>query len=77
MGDFAGARREHDRAIKMVDNPMDELYVKYLRALELAAVQDKLGNAADAQSARICLKYHRSSEPEWFLATHNFQANSN
>lgn len=33
MGDFAGARQEYDRAITMADNPMDELYVKYLKAL--------------------------------------------
>lgn len=33
MGDFQGAREEYDRAIQMADNPMDELYVKYLKAL--------------------------------------------
>lgn len=43
----------------------------------LAAVQEKLGNAAAAEAARTCLKYHRSSEAEWFLATHNATAQSN
>ncbi len=38
---------------------------------QLAAVQEKLGNAAAAEAARTCLKFHRSSEAEWFLATHN------
>src|SRR5579864_2747853 len=33
MGDFAGARQEYDRAIPMAKNTLDELYVKYLRAL--------------------------------------------
>jgi Flp pilus assembly protein TadD len=44
---------------------------------QLAAIQEKLGHAADAQAARTCLKYHRSSEAEWFLATHNVSAQSN
>lgn len=44
---------------------------------QLAAVQEKLGHAAEAQAARTCLKYHRSSEAEWFLATHNTTAQSN
>ncbi|HKW32112.1 MAG TPA: tetratricopeptide repeat protein [Candidatus Acidoferrum sp.] len=43
----------------------------------LAAVQEKLGNAAAAEAARTCLKYHRSSEAEWFLATHNSAPRSN
>ena len=38
---------------------------------QLAAVEEKLGNASAAEAARTCLKYHRSSEAEWFLATHN------
>ncbi|HEY6943827.1 MAG TPA: tetratricopeptide repeat protein [Candidatus Acidoferrum sp.] len=38
---------------------------------QLAVVYEKLGNAAAAEAARTCLKYHRSSEAEWFLATHN------
>lgn len=38
---------------------------------QLAAVEEKLGNAAAAEAARTCLKYHRNSEAEWFLATHN------
>jgi tetratricopeptide (TPR) repeat protein len=33
MGDFKAARQEYDRAIKMADNPRDELYAKYQRAL--------------------------------------------
>jgi tetratricopeptide (TPR) repeat protein len=33
MGDFAGARQEYDRAIPMAQNLLDELYVKYLKAL--------------------------------------------
>lgn len=44
---------------------------------QLAAVQEKLGHAADAEAARTCLKYHRSSEAEWFLATHNVTMQSN
>jgi tetratricopeptide (TPR) repeat protein len=44
---------------------------------QLAAVQEKLGNAAGAEAARNCLKYHRSSEAEWFLATHNATTQSN
>jgi hypothetical protein len=42
-----------------------------LALAHLAVVQEKLGNAAAAASARTGLKYHRSSEPEWFVATHN------
>jgi tetratricopeptide (TPR) repeat protein len=33
MDDFAGARQEYDRAIPMAKNTLDELCVKYLRAL--------------------------------------------
>jgi tetratricopeptide (TPR) repeat protein len=33
MGDFRAARQEYDRAIKMADNPRDELYAEYQRAL--------------------------------------------
>jgi predicted Zn-dependent protease len=33
MGDFAGARKEYDRAIQMATNPRDELYGKYQKAL--------------------------------------------
>ncbi|HEV2197188.1 MAG TPA: hypothetical protein VGR55_16510 [Candidatus Acidoferrum sp.] len=44
---------------------------------QLAAVEEKLGNAAAAEAARTCLKYHRSSEAEWFLATHSSAAQSN
>jgi hypothetical protein len=44
---------------------------------QLAQAQEKLGNAAAAEAARTGLKYHRSSEPEWFLATHNPAAASN
>ena len=44
---------------------------------QLAAAQEKLGNASGAEAARTCLKYHRSSEAEWFLATHNAATQSN
>jgi len=44
---------------------------------QLASVQAKLGNAAAVEAARTCLKYHRSSEAEWFLATHSSAAQSN
>jgi tetratricopeptide (TPR) repeat protein len=44
---------------------------------QLAAVEEKLGKTANAQAARTCLKYHRSSEAEWFLATHSAMAQSN
>src|SRR5215469_15960920 len=44
---------------------------------QLAAVQEKLGNAPGTEAARTCLKYHRSSEAEWFLATHSSAAQSN
>lgn len=44
---------------------------------QLGTVQEKLGNASAAEAARTCLKYHRSSEAEWFLATHNAAAQSN
>jgi tetratricopeptide (TPR) repeat protein len=44
---------------------------------QLAAVEEKLGNAAAAEAAGTCLKYHRSSEAEWFLATHSAAPQSN
>ena len=44
---------------------------------QLATVEEKLGNAAAAETARTCLKYHRSSEAEWFLATRNAATQSN
>ena len=44
---------------------------------QLAAVEEKLGNAAGAEAARTCLKYHRSPEAEWFLAAHNTAAQPN
>jgi len=44
---------------------------------QLAAVREKMGHAAEAEAARTCLKYHRSSEAEWFLATHSATAQSN
>jgi len=44
---------------------------------QLAAVEEKLGNAAAAEAARTCLKYHRNSEAEWFLATHSKASNAN
>jgi tetratricopeptide (TPR) repeat protein len=33
MGDFGNARQEYDRAIQIADNPRDELYAKYQKAL--------------------------------------------
>src|SRR5215831_16370074 len=33
MGDFQGAREEYESAIPMAQNPMDGLYVKYLKTL--------------------------------------------
>jgi tetratricopeptide (TPR) repeat protein len=33
MGDFSNARQEYDRAIQIADNPRDELYAKYQKAL--------------------------------------------
>jgi tetratricopeptide (TPR) repeat protein len=44
---------------------------------ELAAIQEKLGNTSAAQAARTALKYHRSPDVEWFLATHNAAVSSN
>jgi hypothetical protein len=44
---------------------------------QLAATQQKLGNAEAAEATRKALKYHRSSEPDWYLATHNGAPNSN
>jgi hypothetical protein len=44
---------------------------------QLAAAQEKLGNAVAAQAARTCLKYHRSSDVEWFVATHNSAVSAN
>jgi hypothetical protein len=43
----------------------------------LKRVQEKLGNAAAAEAARSGLKYHRSSEAEWFLATHPMAIGAN
>jgi len=37
---------------------------------QLAIAQDKLGNAAAAQSTRTRLKYQRTPTAEWFLITH-------
>jgi tetratricopeptide (TPR) repeat protein len=33
MGNFSDARQEYDRAIQIADNPRDELYAKYQKAL--------------------------------------------
>ena len=57
-GDFANAADE------LAADPHSPLAFAHL-----AVVEDKLGNAAAAEAARTCLKYHRSSEAEWFLAT--------
>ncbi|PYT78664.1 MAG: hypothetical protein DMG40_19460 [Acidobacteria bacterium] len=59
-GDFQGA------AEGLSADPHSPLVLQ-----QLAVVQEKLGNAAAAEAARTCLKYHRNSEAEWFLATHN------
>lgn len=58
-GDFANAADE------LAADPHSPLAL-----LELALVQEKLGNVRAAEAARTGLKYHRSSEAEWFLATH-------
>lgn len=65
-GDFQGA------AEGLAADPHSPLVLQ-----QLAAAQAKLGNAAAAEAARTCLKYHRSSEAEWFLATHNTTTQSN
>ena len=44
---------------------------------QLALVEEKLGNSSAAEAARTGLKYHRSSEPEWFLATHDKAVSAN
>jgi len=44
---------------------------------QLAAIQEKLGNAAAAQSTRTLLKYQRGPNVEWFLAMHSSAADSN
>jgi hypothetical protein len=44
---------------------------------QLAVVEEKLGNTNAAEAARTGMKYHRSPEPEWFLATHNAAAQVN
>ena len=33
MGDFSGARKEYDRALQMTNAPLDQLWVKYQKAL--------------------------------------------
>ena len=43
---------------------------------QLAAIQEKLGNAAAAQSTRTLLKYQRGPSVEWFVATHHLTAQS-
>ena len=65
-GDFANAADE------LAADPHSPLALAHL-----AVVEDKLGNAAAAEAARTCLKYHRSSEAEWFLATHRDPINTN
>jgi len=64
-GDFQGA------AEGLSADPHSPLVLQ-----QLSAVEQKLGNAAAAEAARNCLKYHRSSEAEWFVATHSSAAAS-
>lgn len=59
-GDFANAADE------LAADPHSPLALG-----QLALVEEKLGNSPAAKAARTGLKYHRSSEPEWFLATHD------
>jgi tetratricopeptide (TPR) repeat protein len=65
-GDFANAADE------LAADPHSPLALR-----QLAVVQEKLGNAAAAEAARTALKYHRSSEAEWFLATHTNASGTN
>ena len=65
-GDFANAADE------LAADPHSPLALE-----QLAVVQEKLGNAAAAEAARSGLKYHRSSEAEWFLATHPMAIGAN
>jgi hypothetical protein len=65
-GDFANAADE------LAADPHSPLALQ-----QLAVVQEKLGNAAAAEAARSGLKYHRSSEAEWFLATHTTAVGAN
>jgi len=65
-GDFANAADE------LAADPHSPLALE-----QLAVVQEKLGNAAAAEAARSALKYHRSSEAEWFLATHAIAIGAN
>ena len=65
-GDFANAADE------LAADPHSPLALEHL-----AVVEEKLGNVSAAEAARTGLKYHRSSEAEWFLATHNNLTNTN
>ena len=64
-GDFANAADE------LAADPHSPLALEHL-----AVAEEKLGNVAAAEAARTGLKYHRSSEPEWFLATHSYRVNA-
>ena len=64
-GDFANAADE------LAADPHSPLALEHL-----AVAEEKLGNVAAAEAARTGLKYHRSSEPEWFLATHGYAVNA-
>ena len=44
---------------------------------QLAAIQEKLGKGAAAESTRTLLKYQRGPNVEWFVATRNLTAQSN
>jgi tetratricopeptide (TPR) repeat protein len=60
MGDFAGARQEYDRAIKMASNPRDVLYNKSQKAL----VYFWEGNAAEGRRELAALSQLSINEKE-------------
>ena len=59
QGELSGA------ADKLAADPHSPLALQ-----QLASIQEKLGNAAAAQSTRTLLKYQRGPTVEWFLVTH-------
>jgi tetratricopeptide (TPR) repeat protein len=77
MGDFSGARREYDRALKLVDNSRDELYNKSQKALvyfwEGNAVEGRKQLAALSQIAID--KNEPNSQTEIALARAMLSAN--
>ena len=66
QGDFTNAADE------LAADPHSPLALEHLADLE-----EKLGNASAAEAARTGLKYHRSAEAEWFLATHTNGTSTN